>query len=142
MTSRATEILDTLETLFEAIPGITVFRGMATLALPSETARPYIAFRPISNAVEAMQRGRALVTLQVGIEARAEGTDADLDDMLVALRGALGLGEFAPFDGLVTRSAGGTSGVTLGEAQYLFPQPGEATAGVQMIVTFRYAEAY
>ena len=130
--------------LFAGIPDLTVYRGMAGLALPLDTPAPYVLFRQISNSVEAMQRGRALVTLQVGVEGRVAvtGSDGDLDTLLVALRTALGLGEFAPFDGLVTRSSGANGGVVLGETKYLFPAPGETTMAVQFVITFRFLESY
>lgn len=45
--------------------------------------------------------------------------DADLDDLLIALRGALGLGASAPMAGLVVRTTGDKAGILLGDAQYL-----------------------
>jgi len=44
--------------------------------------------------------------------------------------------------GLVVRTTGDKAGILLGDAQYLFPEPGSSYAAVQFIVTFRYVESY
>lgn len=150
MTSKASAILDELETALEALAGFSaaqIYRGHEAQAIDPTATLPLVIFRPLSNKIEAALGAEARIALDVGVEGRVAITsgheaDADLDDLLIDLRGAFGLGTVAPMAGLVVRTTGEKSGIVLGEAQYLFPDPGSNYAAVQFIVTFRYVESY
>jgi hypothetical protein len=149
MTAQATLILNALESALQSISGVgasRVYRSLESLSLPTDTDYPVILLRPLRNSVEATLRGDAKVTLEIGIEARTlAGTDKidiALDDLLYKIRNSLGLGQFQPLAGLVRAFSAAEPGLSFGEAQYLFPQPGERTAGVQLLLTCRYIERY
>lgn len=150
MTAKATAILSQLETALEGLAGLSagqVYRGHEAQAINQTATLPLVIFRPLSNKVETTLGAEARIALEVGFEGRVALTsghsaDADLDDLLIALRGALGLGASAPMAGLVVRTTGDKAGILLGDAQYLFPEPGSSYAAVQFIVTFRYVESY
>ncbi|HOW76828.1 MAG TPA: hypothetical protein PK959_13020 [Candidatus Competibacteraceae bacterium] len=150
MTSKATAILSQLETALEGLAGLSaaqVYRGHEAQAINQTATLPLVIFRPLSNKVEATLGAEARIALEVGFEGRvaltsSHGADAALDDLLIALRGALGLGAAAPLAGLVVRTTGDKAGIVLGDAQYLFPEPGSAYAAVQFVLTFRYVESY
>lgn len=150
MTSKATAILNALETALEALPVLGadhVYRGHEAQAISATDALPLVIFRPLSNKIEAALGGEVRIALEVGIEGRVALTtghaaDSELEDLLIAIRGALGLGTVAPMAGLVLRTSGEKAGIVLGDAQYMYPDPGSTYAAVQCIVTFRYVESY
>ena len=150
MTATATAILSPLETALEGLAGLSaaqVYRGHEAQAIAQTVTLPLVIFRPLTNRIEAALAAEVRIALEVGVEGRVAITDGqvldeDLDDLLIAFRGALGLGTVAPMSGLVLRGTGEKAGIVLGDAQYLFPEPGSAYAAVQFIVTFRYVESY
>lgn len=150
MTSKAAAILDELEKALEDLEDLgatQVYRGHEAQAIAPDATLPLVIFRPLTNRVEAALAAEVRIALEVGVEGRVAITDGqaldeDLDDLLIAIRGALGLGTVAPMAGLVLRGSGEKAGIVLGDAQYLLPEPGSAYAAVQFIVTFRYVESY
>jgi hypothetical protein len=147
MTSpKATEIMDTLEVALKTISGVSVFRSSESLSLPTTTQFPAILFRPIRNLVTGQMGGNTKIELEIGIEGRVAATqdqiDIDLDQLLYNIRASLSIGDFEPLSGHTRAFSATEPGVSLGEAHYIFPQPGVLTASVEMSLTCRYLERY
>lgn len=147
MTVKATLIMDELEKALETIAGVDrVYRSLAGLSLPSNAVFPVIRFRPLRNNVDNQLGNEAKVTFEIGIEAIVladnNDIDADMDDLLYKIRACLNVGDFHPFAKLVRAFSATEPGISLGQAQYMFPQPGGNTASVELILTCRYVERY